>query len=220
MIDSIVFYPLDSMSLEPGLNVIACELPSVLYKFVQGLRGEDDDVVLVECGKEVLAAKKVLFVGDCAGVLDYDALFQKAAVKKLNDGFNPEELSRLLLLQTEIKSIIQEEIWRENLPLSILDEADIKSMIAMAKPRVDTSSLGSLYDKIQLVVDTAGALAEGRMLVMLHITQYCDNGQLLYLHRELLRHHMQLLDLECCDKKVLLTEGRSRYIDGDYVQSS
>lgn len=148
MIDSIVFYPLDSMSLEPGLNVIACELPSVLYKFVQGLRGEDDDVVLVECDKEVLAAKKVLFVGDCAGVLDYDALFQKAAVKKLNDGFNPEELSRLLLLQTEIKSIIQEEIWRENLPLSILDEADIKSMIAMAKPRVDTSSLGSLYDKI------------------------------------------------------------------------
>ena len=202
MIDSIVFYPLDSMSLEPGLNVIACELPSVLYKFVQGLRGEDDDVVLVECDKEVLAAKKVLFVGDCAGVLDYDALFQKAAVKKLNDGFNPEELSRLLL------------------PLSILDEADIKSMIAMAKPRVDTSSLGSLYDKIQLVVDTAGALAEGRMLVMLHITQYCDNGQLLYLHRELLRHHMQLLDLECYDKKVLLTEGRSRYIDGDYVQFS
>ncbi len=54
------------------------------------------------------------------------------------------------------------------MPLSILDEADIKSMIAMAKPRVDTSSLGSLYDKIQLVVDTAGALAEGRMLVMLH----------------------------------------------------
>ena len=54
----------------------------------------------------------MLFVGDCAGVLDYDALFQKAAVKKLNDGFNPEELSRLLLLQTEIKSIIQEEIWR------------------------------------------------------------------------------------------------------------
>ena len=45
---------------------------------------------------------------------------------------------------------------------------------------------------------------------MLHITQYCDNDQLLYLHRELLRHHMQLLDLECCDKKVLLTEGSSR----------
>lgn len=113
-----------------------------------------------------------------------------------------------MLLQTEIKSIIQEEIWRENLPLSILDEADIKSMIAMAKPRVDTSSLGSLYDKIQLVVDTAGALAEGRMLVMLHITQYCDNGQLLYLHRELLRHHMQLLDLECCRQKSPFDRGK------------
>mgnify|MGYP000364502117 CR=1 FL=1 len=192
-----------------------------VQNFVQGLRGEDDDVVLVECDKEVLAAKKVLFVGDCAGVLDYDALFQKAAVKKLNDGFNPEELSRLLLLQTEIKSIIQEEIWRENLPLSILDEADIKSMIAMAKPRVDTSSLGSLYDKIQLVVDTAGALAEGRMLVMLHITQYCDNGPItLFASRIIKTPYAASGPGMLANKKVLLTEGRSRYIDGDYVQFS
>ena len=220
MIDSIVSYPLDAMPLERGLNVIACKLPSVLYKFVQGLRGEDDDVVLVESDKEVLAAKNILFVGDCAGVLDYDALFQKAAVKKLIDGFDPEGLSRLLSLQAEAKTIIQEEIWKEDLPLSIFDGTDIKSMIAMAKPCIDTDSLGSLYDKIQLVVDTAGALAESRTLVMLHITQYCDNDQLLCLHRELLRHHMQLLDLECCDKKVLLTEGKSQYVDGDYVQFS
>ena len=50
--------------------------------------------------------------------------------------------------------------------------------------------------------------------------QYCNNDQLIYLHRDLLKNGMQLLDLECCNKRVTLTEGRSHYVDGDYVQFS
>ena len=78
-----------------------------------------------------------------------------------------------------------------------------------------------LYDKIQLVVDTAGALAEGRMLVMLHITQYCDNGQLLLFASRIIKTPYAASGPGMLrQKKVLLTEGRSRYIDGDYVQFS
>lgn len=162
----------------------------------------------------------MLFVGDCASGLDYDSLYQKMAIKKVLDDFNPEQLSRVLALQSEMKMILQDEIWRDDLPLDITSSLDLKAVVTMAKLRVDVSSLGSLFDRIQLLVDTAGALAESRMLVTLHITQYCDNDQLLYLHRELSRHKMQLLDLECCDKRIDLAEGRSYYVDEDFVQFS
>ena len=31
---------------------------------------------------------------------------------------------------------------------------------------------------------------------------------------------MQLLDLECCDKRIDLAKGRSYYVDEDFVQFS
>ncbi len=220
MIDSIVVFPLDSMELELGLNVIGFQKPALFYTFIEGLRGATEDVVLGEGSGVAAVAKKVLFVGDCASGLDYDSLYQKMAIKKVLDDFNPEQLSRVLALQSEMKMILQDEIWRDDLPLDITSSLDLKAVVTMAKLRVDVSSLGSLFDRIQLLVDTAGALAESRMLVTLHTTQYCDNDQLLYLHRELSRHKMQLLDLECCDKRIDLAEGRSYYVDADFVQFS
>lgn len=221
MIDSIVAYPLDAMTLKPGLNILGFKLPSLFFKFTEGLQGNNEDVVLGE-GDEAISSivKKVLYVGDCADSIDYDALFQKAAIKRILDGFDPDRLTRILTLQSELKTIIQDEIWSDDLPLTISSSLDLKSAVSMAKPCIDASSVGSLFDKIQMVVDTAGALAESRMLVTLHITQYCDNDQLLYLHNDLLKRQMQLLDLECCDTKVTLTEGRSYYVDEDYVQFS
>lgn len=220
MIDSIVVFPLDSMELELGLNVIGFQKPALFYTFIEGLRGATEDVVLGEGSGGAAVAKKVLFVGDCASGLDYDSLYQKMAIKKVLDDFNPEQLSRVLALQSEMKMILQDEIWRDDLPLDITSSLDLKAVVTMAKLRVDVSSLGSLFDRIQLLVDTAGALAESRMLVTLHTIQYCDNDQLLYLHRELSRHKMQLLDLECCDKRIDLAEGRSYYVDADFVQFS
>ena len=220
MIDSIVVYPLEAMTLEPGLNVLGFQLPSLLYKFVNGLQGLSEEVVLGEGSETVSVAQKVLYVGDCADIVDYDALFQRAAIKRILDNFNPDKLAQILALQSELKTIIQDEIWDDNLPLKISSSLDLKAAVMMAKPRVDVDSVGSLFDKIQMVVDTAGALAESRMLVTLHITQYCDNDQLMYLHNDLLKHQMQLLDLECCDTKVTLTEGKSYYVDKDYVQFS
>ena len=161
-----------------------------------------------------------MYVGDCADIVDYNALFQKAAIKKIIDEFDVDKLTRVLELQAELKTLIQDEIWDDDLPLEISSSLDLKTAISMAKLRVDVSSVGSLFDKIQMVVDTAGALAENRMLVTLHTTQYCNNDQLIYLHRDLLKNGMQLLDLECCNKRVTLTEGRSHYVDGDYVQFS
>lgn len=220
MIDSIVMYPLEPMALSPGLNVLGFRLPSLLYKFVDGLQGNSEEVVLGEGDDVVSIAKKVLYVGDCADAIDYDALFQKAAIKQILDKFDSDKLTRILALQAELKTIIQDEIWNDDLPLVISSSLDLRSAVLMAKPRVDVDSVGSLFDKIQMVVNTAGALADSRMLVMLHTIQYCDNDQLMYLHKDLLRHHMQLLDLECCDKKIILTEGRSYYVDEDYVQFS
>lgn len=220
MIDSIVMYPLEAMTLGWGINILGFKLPGMLFKFVEGLRGNNDDVVLGEGAEVASVAKKVLYIGDCADAIDYDVLFQKAAIKQIIDNFDSDKLTRVLELQSELKTIIQDEIWDDDLPLSISSSLDLRAAVAMAKPRVDVNSMGSLFDKIQMVVDTAGALAESRMLVMLHTIQYCDNDQLLYLHRELLRHHMQLLDLECCDRKIILTEGRSYYVDEDYVQFS
>lgn len=220
MIDSIVMYPLDVMPLELGLNVLGLSSPELLFKFVEGLQGFGDDVVLGDGSKTAVLTKSILYVGDCADIVDYNALFQKAAIKKIIDEFNVDKLTRVLELQAELKTLIQDEIWDDDLPLEISSSLDLKTAISMAKLRVDVSSVGSLFDKIQMVVDTAGALAENRMLVTLHTTQYCNNDQLIYLHRDLLKNGMQLLDLECCNKRVTLTEGRSHYVDGDYVQFS
>lgn len=48
MIDSIVVFPLDSMDLELGLNVIGFQKPALFYTFIEGLRGATEDVVLGE----------------------------------------------------------------------------------------------------------------------------------------------------------------------------
>ena len=220
MIDSIVMYPLETMSLEPGLNVLGFASPKLLFQFAESFQGIGDDVVLGEGSKTAVLSKSALYVGDCADIVDYDALFQKAAIKKIIDEFDADKLTRVLELQAELKTIIQDEIWSDDLPLEISSSLDLKTVISMAKLRVEASSVGSLFDKIQMVVDTAGALAENRMLVTLHTIQYCNNDQLIYLHRDLLKHDMQLLDLECCNEKVILAEGRSYYVDGDYVQFS
>lgn len=220
MIDSIVMYPLEPMTLATGLNVLGFQLPSLLYKFVDGLQGNGEEVVLGEEDDVASIAKEVLYIGDCADVIDYDAIFQKTAIKQIIDKFDPDRLTRVLALQAELKTIIQDEIWDDDLPLMIPSSLDLRSAVMMTKPRVDVDSVGSLFDKIQMVVNTAGALAESRMLVMLHTIQYCDNDQLMYLHKDLLRHHMQLLDLECCNERIILAEGRSHYVDKDYVQFS
>lgn len=220
MIDSIVMYPLEPMTLATGLNVLGFQLPSLLYKFVDGLQGNGEEVVLGEEDDVASIAKEVLYIGDCADVIDYDAIFQKTAIKQIIDKFDSDRLTRVLALQAELKTIIQDEIWDDDLPLMIPSSLDLRSAVMMTKPRVDVDSVGSLFDKIQMVVNTADALAESRMLVMLHTIQYCDNDQLMYLHKDLLRHHMQLLDLECCNERIILAEGRSHYVDKDYVQFS
>ena len=182
MIDSIVMYPLEPMTLATGLNVLGFQLPSLLYKFVDGLQGNGEEVVLGEEDDVASIAKEVLYIGDCADVIDYDAIFQKTAIKQIIDKFDPDRLTRVLALQAELKTIIQDEIWDDDLPLMIPSSLDLRSAVMMTKPRVDVDSVGSLFDKIQMVVNTAGALAESRMLVMLHTIQYCDNDQLMYLH--------------------------------------
>lgn len=179
MIDSIVMYPLDVMPLELGLNVLGLSSPELLFKFVEGLQGFGDDVVLGDGSKTAVLTKSILYVGDCADIVDYNALFQKAAIKKIIDEFDVDKLTRVLELQAELKTLIQDEIWDDDLPLEISSSLDLKTVISMAKLRVDVSSVGSLFDKIQMVVDTAGALAENRMLVTLHTTQYCNNDQLI-----------------------------------------
>lgn len=148
-----------------------------------------------------MVSKSIIYIGDCADEVDYNALFQKLAVKKIIEGFTPEQISRLLSLQAELKTIIQDEIWGQNLPLTIPCDLDLKAAIAMAKPRIDTSSLGSLYDKIDGSRYSPVALAESRMLVTLHTTQYCDNDQLLYLQLYFIAVPVAASDLNAAARK-------------------
>ena len=74
MIDSIVMYPLDVMPLELGLNVLGLSSPELLFKFVEGLQGFGDDVVLGDGSKTAVLTKSILYVGDCADIVDYNAL--------------------------------------------------------------------------------------------------------------------------------------------------
>lgn len=99
MIDSLVAYPLDPVQLEMGLNVIGCASPKIFYELSAGLQEDADSVVLGVGEKTVLASKSIIYIGDCADEVDYNALFQKLAVKKIIEGFTPEQISRLLSLQ-------------------------------------------------------------------------------------------------------------------------
>ena len=149
MIDSIVMYPLDVMPLELGLNVLGLSSPELLFKFVEGLQGFGDDVVLGDGSKTAVLTKSILYVGDCADIVDYNALFQKAAIKKIIDEFDVDKLTRVLELQAELKTLIQDEIWDDDLPLEISSSLDLKTAISMAKLRVDVSSVGSLLIKFR-----------------------------------------------------------------------
>ena len=116
MIDSIVMYPLDVMPLELGLNVLGLSSPELLFKFVEGLQGFGDDVVLGDGSKTAVLTKSILYVGDCADIVDYNALFQKAAIKKIIDEFDvrsgegAESIARSLSGGNQQKAIIGREI--------------------------------------------------------------------------------------------------------------
>lgn len=107
MIDSLVAYPLDPVQLETGLNVIGCASPKIFYELSAGLQEDADSVVLGVGEKTVLASKSIIYIGDCADEVDYNALFQKLAVKKIIEGFTPEQISRLLSLQAELKQLFK-----------------------------------------------------------------------------------------------------------------
>ena len=62
MIDSIVMYPLDVMPLELGLNVLGLSSPELLFKFVEGLQGFGDDVVLGDGSKTAVLTKSRLLL--------------------------------------------------------------------------------------------------------------------------------------------------------------
>lgn len=63
MIDSIVMYPLDVMPLELGLNVLGLSSPELLFKFVEGLQGFGDDVVLGDGSKTAVLTNQYCMLG-------------------------------------------------------------------------------------------------------------------------------------------------------------
>ena len=84
MIDSLVAYPLDPVQLEMGLNVIGCaSTKNFLCSYLRDFRKMSDSVVLGRGRKNCFwLSKSIIYIGDCADEVDYNALFQKLAVKK------------------------------------------------------------------------------------------------------------------------------------------
>mgnify|MGYP000214188193 FL=1 len=62
---------------------------------MEGLQGFGDDVVLGDGSKTAVLTKSILYVGDCADIVDFNALFQKAAIKKIIDEFDVDKLTRV-----------------------------------------------------------------------------------------------------------------------------
>lgn len=218
MIESLVSYPLDSMELDGGLNVLAFADSALYLKIVSGLYADSEDVVLGRGDKVLSSSKEALFVGDPAVPLNADTMFLKTAVKKLIDGFDSSGLSSMRDLYALLKSKVLQQIWELDLPISLSEELDVKTVIAGMRPRIESDDDRSFYGRILQVIQIAGALGETRMLVMLHITQYCNKDQLGKIHAELLRQQLQMIDLECVGRRIDLDGGRSHYVDKDYVQ--
>lgn len=220
MIENAVYYSMETISFEMGLNVLCIQSPILFYEYLESLKGNKESVVVSNDNNPMSVAKNVLFLGDPACFDDFDSVFLKQAESSLIGRFDGSELSFIREVYANLLSRVQDQIWESNLPLVLSMDIDVKNIVKNMRPHINMNHCDSIYDKILSAVDVAGALLEKRTLVMLHIAEYCDQDQLSMLHNDLLRQGLQLIDLEMNDQPIRLTGIRNVFVDADYVQFS
>ncbi len=222
MIGQICVPPMESIHLGPGLNVLGMHHPSIFFQYSQLLKGNQEigNVYDEEGNLMEKLNSRVLFIGDIAGIYSYDEWFIKQAVLKVLTNLDETHLKELHEIYEKGYSVFDTVALEGMLPVRLTAEFDTKSILGIYKPIIDVPSSQNFYDVIQSVIDTAGALNEKRMLVLLHITKYCTDEQINYLTTDILRQNLQVLSLEWTDHLFRFDNGRSWYIDEDFEQFS
>lgn len=222
MISQINIPPLEPLMLSDGLNIVGTNNARAFFTLSQILRGEEDFGICFDENGEVVEKipTHVLNIGDIAGVYDFDNWFMKSALSRVLTQLDENQLKKLHEVY-EIGYEIFDSIALDGmLPIKLGSEFDAKTLLGIYRPKIDVPNPQSFYDVLQAVIDTAGVLNEKRMLVLLHITEYCTQEQLNYLIKDILRQNLRVLSLEWTDHPFRFDNGRSWFIDEDYVQFS
>ncbi|TCD54707.1 type II-A CRISPR-associated protein Csn2, partial [Alloscardovia theropitheci] len=149
---------------------------------------------------------------------NFNDWFMKQMITKLLFNVDEYQLKELHEIFERGYSVFDSLALDSMLPVNLSAEFEVKAILGIYKPSIDVPNPRSFYDVLQSIIDTAGALNEKRMLVLLHITKYCTKEQLDYLARDILRQELQVLSLEWTDHLFRFEDGRSWYVDEDFVQ--
>ncbi|OZG55087.1 type II-A CRISPR-associated protein Csn2 [Alloscardovia macacae] len=225
MISVVSMPPLEPFELGEGLNVLSVYSAQILFNLTQLLKGDMEKGSLFD-EKGKLCEKvsgQILFIGDVAGEYSFSDWFMKTALTKMLLNFDSEQLKILHDAFEMGYSVFDAIALDRMLPVTVSGEFDPKAILSIYKPTLAVPNPENFYDVLQAVIDTAGALNEKRMLVMVHITEYSTQEQLEYLSKDIKRQNLQVLSLERTDHLFRFGEsgiGRSWYIDEDFVQFS
>lgn len=224
MIDTITLFPLDPIEVGPGLNFICIQDPQLLFHIVQCLTQEtqsEERISLSRDSESYPVDKSILLIGDPLEPTDLNSLFLKEAMSRLTSNLTEEDLRDLDTISHELMQRVQRIIDMNDFDLEMVNsQFEPKMLIQFPKPRFEIASWTKMIQKLQAIIDIAGALDEPRMLVTFHISKYCSKEELELLSKDILRQGLQVIDIDQGDRKIDISDGRSQYVDEDFVQFS
>lgn len=225
MIDRLTLYPFDPFAIDNNFTSITISDAHLFLTFVHGLQDKSLDppesgVILSYDGIPVTARKSCLYIGDLSECPPLTDIFLKPAITEIAAHLDEENLVSLMRTYQQTRQACDSIFLSTDIPLQATANFDPAAILALMKPVVLEPDNASAYDKIQAILDIAGALGLAQTLVLLRINEYCSQSQVNYVISEAQRLHIQVLDLEHGDHPIDLPDGENHYVDKDFVQFS
>lgn len=219
MITTITLPPLEAISLKDGMNVLGVQPRDLYFRIVKSFYTPNNDFLNLYDGNKLIPLDKgVVFIGNVIDNINLDEIYKKIAISKLIGLIDEEDRKELYSEFTSMSNSVERIVFDSFLPLTVSAEFDPKAIVGLFKPTMYIEEYTTVYDRIQGIINVAGALCESRMLVMLDIFEYCSDEQVKYLAEDIKRQNLQVICLERTDHRLGFDKERSRFIDEDFVQ--
>lgn len=187
-------YPNEPIIVNEGVTFVNFQTARYYWQWIQELQ-VGDQLIFSENGQLISLNKAVQYIGGIENKIDLSKIYAKSILSLIACHADEDNLMQLARYDMAIKTIFQQILFDNDLPLRIEREWDFNELIKSQKVLIDTINSGSAYDKIVDVVRIMSNFSEQRILVFNNIHLYLKPLEILSLHDFSMTHGMKVLSL-------------------------
>ncbi|MCT4396581.1 type II-A CRISPR-associated protein Csn2 [Periweissella beninensis] len=187
----------EPINLNNGYSQLVIEIPELFWQVQQFLIGNEGiEGAYTENYKVLKVKKEVVFIGDLASPRDYNNIFGKKILAKLQFYCTDDSQMKLYQLQNELKTIINQQILNNNLPFSISNEWVMPELFKYFKLSLLPPENQSASGIIRYVIETAAQLGDDRLFVINDMERYLHNADHIDIVNMINELHVNVLELK------------------------